>query len=89
LDHVLYDYIEELLLHSFTHASLDFSFERNWPIVNPRDFSTIQSDVAETIFAYLASRWRPERFDPTLIEYVETKLQHRFQVLDNLNMELP
>ncbi len=41
------------------------------------------------IYAYLASRWRPERFDPTLIEYVETKLQHRFQVLDNLNMQLP
>ena len=118
---IYYDSVEELLLHSFTHASLDFNFENRWPILDPKDFRTIHphvgiiekdvwmsavsldnfyltqyaannpytEDVAETIYAYLASRWRPDRFDPELIDYVETKLHHRFLVLDNLQLKLP
>jgi hypothetical protein len=45
-------------------------------------------DVAESILGYLASRWRPERFDPALIEYLETKMPNRFAVLDRIDFIL-
>jgi hypothetical protein len=46
-------------------------------------------DVAESILGYLASRWKPERFDPALIEYIEKNMSHRFTVLDRIDWILP
>jgi hypothetical protein len=46
-------------------------------------------DVAESIYAYFASRWRPERFDPAFIEYIEKNMQNRFRILDQIDWILP
>lgn len=44
-------------------------------------------DVPETIVIYLAVRWRPERFDTSMIDFYNLKMQHRFNLLDELNWQ--
>jgi len=46
-------------------------------------------DVPETIVMYLVSRWRPERFDKELIDFINTNMSSRFEILDTLNWEWP
>jgi hypothetical protein len=111
--------IEEMFIHKFVHASLDFPIP--WVYYDPRDKVTVveqigiveekawmtaiakdnffisdyarerpkNEDLAEVFPAYLASRWRPERFDPLLIDFLNEKFYHRFKVLDDLELFLP
>jgi len=48
-----------------------------------------REDVAETAPAYLAARFRPERFDPLLIEFLSNHLTNRFDLLDQLSLNFP
>lgn len=42
-------------------------------------------DVPETMTVYLAVRWRAERFDPSIVDFYNAKMYHRFKILDQLN----
>lgn len=120
MDAIYWDFTEEMLLHSFTHASVNYYNPNAWIMYDPRDNETIieeftiidrgewleaaekdnyymtphsdhnpeTEDIAEVIYAYLASRWRPYRFDPDLIDYLNQKLYHRFEVFDSLELDL-
>jgi hypothetical protein len=112
-------YIEETLVHKFTHASIDIGIP--WQFKSPIDGTTIveqitvvdrelwleaiendnyfmssyahsiptHEDLAEVFPAYLASRWRPERFDASFIRDLNIKMRNRFQLLDTYNFNLP
>jgi hypothetical protein len=92
---------EENLIHDFAHASLNGGIgllaERKdeWEKAVMQDDGFFASeyaasvpwveDVPETIIPYLITRWRPERFDPELVDFYNTKLKARFNILDSLN----
>ena len=94
---------EENLIHDFAHASLNglngLLNEREWSSAVREDnyfFPSLYAaqhpydeDVPETIVMYLVSRWRPERFDKELIDFINTNMSSRFEILDTLNWEWP
>lgn len=90
---------EENLIHDFVHASLNGGGDtlldkQQWISAVDKDgffpsyYAASQpweEDVPESIIPYLVVRWRPERFDPDLIDFYEDKMSARFSILDKLD----
>lgn len=48
-----------------------------------------REDIAESIMHYLMVRWRPERFDPYLIEFIKHAIPNRIAYLDTFEFGYP
>jgi hypothetical protein len=48
-----------------------------------------REDIAESIMHYLIVRWRPERFDPYLIKFIENAIPNRIAYLDTFEFGYP
>lgn len=90
---------EENLMHDLAHASLNGADgllnRREWLAAMRQDgtspslyaknyYDSYQEDAPEVIIYYLVSRWRPERFDPKLVEFINNRFANRFAILDTL-----
>lgn len=49
----------------------------------------MSEDIAETLPAYLALYWRPERFHSSLLNYLSDNLSNRLALIHELNLMLP
>jgi hypothetical protein len=91
---------EENLMHDLAHASLNSGqgllSHQSWKTAMREDgyypslyaktyYAPYKEDAPEVIIYYLVSRWRPERFDPKLVEFINNRFPHRFAILDELD----
>jgi hypothetical protein len=94
---------KENLVHDLAHASLNGSQgllnrseweaamrkDRYFPSLYAQNYrDPYEEDVPEFVIYYLVVRWRPERFDPRLVSFLEERFSHRFAVMDRLDWNL-
>ena len=48
-----------------------------------------REDIAESIIQYLVLRWRPERFDPFVLKFIEETIPGRISYLDQFDWQFP
>jgi len=91
---------KENLVHDLAHGSLNgpngLLNQKDWEAAMAQDVyfpslypekvnNPYDEDVPEFVIYYLVVRWRPERFDPRLVSFLEERFSHRFAVMDQLD----
>jgi hypothetical protein len=65
-------------------ARLDDYYVSTYAKDNPE-----REDIAESIMPYLILRWRPERFDPYYLAFIEQVMPNRIAYLDTFDFGFP
>lgn len=65
-------------------ARLDNYYVSTYAKDNPE-----REDIAESIIPYLSLRWRPERFDPYYLKFIESNISNRIAYLDTFDFGYP
>jgi len=65
-------------------ARLDDYYASTYGKDNPE-----REDIAESIIPYLILRWRPERFDPYYLKFIEETIPNRIAYLDTFDFGFP
>lgn len=92
-------HFEEVLIHEFTHISLDRSHANSigWIFAQEMDNAFISNyardnqtteDVAESFLLYYALRYAKNRITDELVATIETTMPNRINYFDSLNLDI-
>ena len=91
--------LAEVIIHEAVHAGLENAHihTAQWKQAQQQDLAFISNyahknpfteDLADTVVAYLAIRYKPDRISEELYQTITTKIEHRINYLDSLNFEI-